>query len=270
MPCTRDEPRSTRADGSPAGAPRPSAGPRDDRGSLPTPAPVPPAVGTAPSGSSRGRRDLLPALSSRRGLQSPHVGRLGERSRPVPDRDGGTGRGAGDRPAARVTCAPTWPRWPTADCGRAGARMPAPASPASCRWCAAICVSASTRVCLDVSPALGMRSPKLPRRLPAVLAQEQVGRLLDDWGGEEPLDLRDRALYELVYSCGLRCQEVIDLRMGDVDIEGREVRVTGKREQGAGSARGRRGCRSLCAAISRPVVRCSAVAPSPLVTTASS
>ena len=81
---------------------------------------------------------------------------------------------------------------------------------------------------LDVSPALGMRSPKLPRRLPAVLAQEQVGRLLDDWGGEEPLDLRDRALYELVYSCGLRCQEVIDLRMGAVDIEGREVRVTGK------------------------------------------
>jgi integrase/recombinase XerC len=81
---------------------------------------------------------------------------------------------------------------------------------------------------LDVSPALGMRSPKLPRRLPAVLAQEQVGRLLDDWGGEEPLDLRDRALYELVYSCGLRCQEVIDLRMGDVDVEGREVRVTGK------------------------------------------
>lgn len=89
------------------------------------------------------------------------------------------------------------------------------------------------RFCVDegllgVSPALGMRSPKLPRRLPAVLAQEQVGRLLDDWGGEEPLDLRDRALYEIVYSCGLRCQEVIDLRMGDVDVEGREVRVTGK------------------------------------------
>lgn len=89
------------------------------------------------------------------------------------------------------------------------------------------------RFCVDedllgLSPALGIRSPKLPRRLPAVMAQEQVGRLLDGWGGEDPLDLRDRALYELVYSCGLRCQEVIDLRMGDVDVGGREVRVKGK------------------------------------------
>lgn len=89
------------------------------------------------------------------------------------------------------------------------------------------------RFCVDegllgLSPAAGIRPPKLPRRLPAVMAQEQVGRLLDGWVGDDPLDLRDRALYELVYSCGLRCQEVIDLRMGDVDVEGREVRVKGK------------------------------------------
>ncbi len=81
---------------------------------------------------------------------------------------------------------------------------------------------------VGLSPATGLRSPKLPKRLPAVLTQEQMVGLLEGPAESGPLDVRDRALYELLYSCGLRCQEVIRLRVHDVDLDRREVRVRGK------------------------------------------
>ncbi len=81
---------------------------------------------------------------------------------------------------------------------------------------------------VESSPAAGLRSPKMPRHLPQVLTPDQTVALLESIGGPKPLELRDRALYELIYSSGLRCQEVLDLRMKDVHIEGSEVRVKGK------------------------------------------
>jgi integrase/recombinase XerC/integrase/recombinase XerD len=71
-------------------------------------------------------------------------------------------------------------------------------------------------------------SPKTRRRLPQVLSPEQVVRLLEAIQGDTPLILRDRALFELIYSSGLRCGEVIELRLKFVDIGAREVRVKGK------------------------------------------
>jgi integrase/recombinase XerD len=81
---------------------------------------------------------------------------------------------------------------------------------------------------LGASPALAVAAPKQPRRLPHVLTAELVAAFLAAIPDCDPLGLRDRALFELVYSCGLRCQEVIDLRVGDVDAESRELRVRGK------------------------------------------
>ncbi len=81
---------------------------------------------------------------------------------------------------------------------------------------------------IDTSPAMGVASPKIPRRLPQVLTAEQMGQLLDGIKVNTPLDLRDRALFELIYSCGLRCQEVLDLGLKDVGLESHEVRVKGK------------------------------------------
>ena len=81
---------------------------------------------------------------------------------------------------------------------------------------------------IESSPGAGVRSPKVPRRLPQVLTPVQAADLLDSIGGDKPLDLRDRALFELVYSSGLRCQEVLDLRMRDVNMGSREMRVKGK------------------------------------------
>jgi site-specific recombinase XerD len=81
---------------------------------------------------------------------------------------------------------------------------------------------------VESSPAAGLRSPKMPRHLPQVLTPDQTAALLESIGGPKALELRDRALFELIYSSGLRCQEVLDLRMKDVHIEGSEVRVKGK------------------------------------------
>ncbi len=81
---------------------------------------------------------------------------------------------------------------------------------------------------MTASPAAGVGSPKLPRRLPQVLTPEQVSWLLDGIQGTKPLELRDRALFELIYSSGLRCQEAIDLRLRDISLGSREIRAKGK------------------------------------------
>ncbi len=78
------------------------------------------------------------------------------------------------------------------------------------------------------NPGAGVTSPKLPRRLPQVLSPDQVAGLLESIEGTKPLELRDRALFELLYSSGLRCQEVLDLRLRDVNFESSEIRVRGK------------------------------------------
>lgn len=80
----------------------------------------------------------------------------------------------------------------------------------------------------SVNPAASVRSPKTPRRLPQVLSPQQMAVLLEGIGDNGPLQLRDRALFELIYSCGLRCREVLDLRLRDVDAAACEIRVRGK------------------------------------------
>jgi site-specific recombinase XerD len=81
---------------------------------------------------------------------------------------------------------------------------------------------------IETSPGVGVSSPKLPRRLPQVLSPQQMAGLLEAMDGEEPLELRDRALFELIYSSGLRCQEALDLRIRDVSFDSCEIRAKGK------------------------------------------
>jgi site-specific recombinase XerD len=81
---------------------------------------------------------------------------------------------------------------------------------------------------IGASPGAGVSSPKMPRRLPQVLTPEQVVRLLEGISGTKPLELRDRALFELVYSSGLRCQEALDLKLRDVSFDTCEIRALGK------------------------------------------
>lgn len=78
------------------------------------------------------------------------------------------------------------------------------------------------------NPGASVGSPKLPRRLPQVLTPSEVAVLLEAMDGAKPLEARDRALFELIYSSGLRCQEALDLTLRDVNFESREIRVKGK------------------------------------------
>ena len=80
---------------------------------------------------------------------------------------------------------------------------------------------------LAVNPALGVKAPRAPRRLPATLTPDQAGQLLDG-DEDDAVGVRDQALFELVYSSGLRLAEAVGLSMGDVDLRDRSVKVLGK------------------------------------------
>ncbi|MGI8511245.1 MAG: site-specific tyrosine recombinase XerD [Solirubrobacteraceae bacterium] len=81
---------------------------------------------------------------------------------------------------------------------------------------------------LDTDPTAALSSPRRGRRLPQVLTRAEVGRLLAQPDGSEPATLRDRALLELMYACGLRASEVIGLDVGDLDLDDAVVRARGK------------------------------------------
>ncbi|HEX8051714.1 MAG TPA: tyrosine recombinase [Thermoleophilaceae bacterium] len=78
------------------------------------------------------------------------------------------------------------------------------------------------------SPADLVSSPKRDSYLPRVLRADEVAAILDAMPASEPLELRDRAMFELTYSAGLRAEEVVNLDAGDLDPDGEELRVTGK------------------------------------------
>ncbi len=80
---------------------------------------------------------------------------------------------------------------------------------------------------LDSDPLLGVRGPKVRRKLPQVLDVDEAGALVEsDSGGR--LARRDRAMLELFYSSGLRLSELVGLRWLDLDLDEGEVRVLGK------------------------------------------
>lgn len=81
---------------------------------------------------------------------------------------------------------------------------------------------------IDHDPTAELRWRQRTRRLPKVLTREQVARLLADPRGGEPLPLRDRALLELMYACGLRVSEVTALHVAHVDLEEGLLRAQGK------------------------------------------
>jgi len=76
--------------------------------------------------------------------------------------------------------------------------------------------------------AVGLRSPKLSRKLPPSLTADQVRRILETPSVKTPLGLRDRALLELLYAAGLRAAEILTLRLEQLDLESGSARVIGK------------------------------------------
>ncbi len=78
------------------------------------------------------------------------------------------------------------------------------------------------------NPADLVSSPKREEKLPQVLSAEQMRTLLERIPARTPLELRDRAMLELAYSCGLRCEEIVNLDCGALDHETEQLRVLGK------------------------------------------
>jgi len=76
--------------------------------------------------------------------------------------------------------------------------------------------------------AIGLRSPKLSRKLPPSLTADQVRRIIETPSVKTPLGLRDRALLELLYAAGLRASEILTLRIEQLDLESGSARVIGK------------------------------------------
>ena len=77
-------------------------------------------------------------------------------------------------------------------------------------------------------PTADLHGPRKPQRLPRVLSREEVRRLLEQPRGSAPLALRDRALLEVMYACGLRASEAVGLELGDLDLEEGLLRARGK------------------------------------------
>lgn len=77
------------------------------------------------------------------------------------------------------------------------------------------------------NPCVGLSAPKSPRTLPHVLSPDQASRLVD-LPGSDTETLRDKAMFELFYSSGLRLAELVNLDPENLDLTGGEVRVTGK------------------------------------------
>lgn len=100
-----------------------------------------------------------------------------------------------------------------------------------------------------IDPTTGYRLKSAPRKLPTVADEDLMRQLLDQPMPEESnkarLWVRDKAMFELMYSSGLRVSELVDLDVGDVDLHERVVRVIGKGNKARQVPVGQRACQAI-------------------------
>lgn len=110
---------------------------------------------------------------------------------------------------------------------------------------------------VEQNPAELLSAPKRGSRLPRTLKASEVAALLDRIPTSTPLDLRDRALFELAYSSGLRAEELVSLDAGSIDFDAEEVRVEGKGSKTRMVPAGEHALRAIAAYVerARPALR---------------
>ena len=81
---------------------------------------------------------------------------------------------------------------------------------------------------LKIDPSVTIDSLKTPQRLPKVLSEKEIGRLLEQPGATTPAKLRDKAMLELLYATGVRVSELVSLKLGDINMDMGYVRCFGK------------------------------------------
>lgn len=108
------------------------------------------------------------------------------------------------------------------------------------------------------NPAAPLRNPRKSRKLPHFLSNEEVGRLLAAPPADLPAGKRDRAIFEVLYSAGLRVSELVGLNDGDVDRTQGVVRVRGKGKKERYAPLGSYACRALDTWLAARVLAASA------------
>ena len=81
---------------------------------------------------------------------------------------------------------------------------------------------------ISQNPAELVSTPRRGSHLPRVLSAREAAACSRAFPPSNPLDMRDRAMFELAYSCGLRAEEIVSLHCADVDYDGEQLRVEGK------------------------------------------
>ena len=78
------------------------------------------------------------------------------------------------------------------------------------------------------NPASVITSPKKAKKLPAVLSIDEVMKLLDSLNNDTPINSRNQVMVELIYACGLRVSELVDLKLGDLRMTSKMISTKGK------------------------------------------
>jgi integrase/recombinase XerC len=81
---------------------------------------------------------------------------------------------------------------------------------------------------IPTNPALGLRSPKLDKKLPSFLSEQQAEQAVQPNQEKPEETARNNAIMELLYGSGLRSSELLGLKVGDLDLSGGQVKVMGK------------------------------------------
>ena len=81
---------------------------------------------------------------------------------------------------------------------------------------------------IKANPSDLMDAPKKALVLPRILSEQEVFAMLDEVKGEDPISLRDRAILEVMYGCGLRVSELCELKCEDIVADGELLRILGK------------------------------------------
>ena len=81
---------------------------------------------------------------------------------------------------------------------------------------------------LDKNPVLVINNPKLPKKLPDVLSEKEISLIIDSIDESSQFYQRDKAIIEMLYSCGIRVSEICNLEMSNLFIKDELIRVMGK------------------------------------------
>jgi integrase/recombinase XerD len=84
---------------------------------------------------------------------------------------------------------------------------------------------------VENDPTTLLESPKIGRKLPDVLTDEEINRLIDSVDLVKPEGLRNKAILETLYSCGLRVSELVNLRLSNLHFEQEFLKIAGKGEK---------------------------------------